>query len=58
MLAIHMMMLLLVQISAGTWWSNSLRLLETLQRMWQGQDTQWCQWAIITKAHILYYACS
>ena len=58
LLIIHPPILILVKTGPASYWSTSLRELEHLQYMWRGQDTRWCQWAIISKAHILYYACS
>jgi hypothetical protein len=58
LLMIHAPVLILVKTGPASYWSTSLRVLEHLMSMWQNQDTKWCQWAIISKAHILYYACS
>jgi hypothetical protein len=58
LIMIHTPVLILIRTGPASYWSNSLRILETLLRMWSGQDTRWCQWAIITQPHILYYACS
>ena len=58
LLGIHAPALILVKTGPASYWSTSLRVLEHLQYMWRGQDTRWCQWAIISRAHILYYACS
>jgi len=58
LIVIHAPVLILVKTGPASYWSTSLRVLEHLQYVWRGQNTQWCQWAIISQAHILYYACS
>jgi hypothetical protein len=49
---------LVVRTGPASYWSQSLSALERLMNLWQSQDTRWCQWAIISRPHILYYACS